>query len=109
MIFAAVTFLVLMLWKASFTVIERTFSLFGLALLVFAVAAVKLHPGWNEVAHGFVPGVPATGEGTTDDLLVYAYGTPPESQHAEILDSASFISGEDVLSEFRCRVRDLMP
>ena len=23
-----------------------------------------------------------------DDLLVYAYGTPPESEHAEILDSA---------------------
>jgi hypothetical protein len=22
------------------------------------------------------------------DLLVYAYGTPPESEHAEILDSA---------------------
>ena len=24
----------------------------------------------------------------TDDLFVYAYGTPPESEHAEILDSA---------------------
>ena len=23
-----------------------------------------------------------------DDLVVYAYGTPPESEHAEILDSA---------------------
>jgi quercetin dioxygenase-like cupin family protein len=23
-----------------------------------------------------------------DDLLVYAYGTPPENEHAEILDSA---------------------
>jgi quercetin dioxygenase-like cupin family protein len=24
-----------------------------------------------------------------EDLVVYAYGTPPESEHAEILDSAS--------------------
>ena len=23
-----------------------------------------------------------------DDLLVYAYGTPPEDEHAELLDSA---------------------
>jgi hypothetical protein len=23
-----------------------------------------------------------------EDLVVYAYGTPPESEHAEILDSA---------------------
>ena len=35
------------------------------------------------------PGTPlqAANHGNTD-LLVYAYGTPPESEHAEILDSA---------------------
>jgi quercetin dioxygenase-like cupin family protein len=35
------------------------------------------------------PGTPLQSVNHGDsDLLVYAYGTPPESQHAEILDSA---------------------
>ena len=40
----------------------------GLGLLVFAVAAIKLHPDWGEVAHGFVPGRHAGGS-----LSVYLY------------------------------------
>lgn len=47
--------------------IERVFGYCGLALLVFAVAAIKLHPDWNAVAHGFVPST-GTGNG-----WVYAY------------------------------------
>jgi Mn2+/Fe2+ NRAMP family transporter len=35
--------------------IERVFGYLGLCLLVFAVAAVKLHPDWGRVGHGFVP------------------------------------------------------
>ena len=35
--------------------IERVFGYGGLCMLVFAVAAVKLHPAWGAVAHGFVP------------------------------------------------------
>ena len=35
------------------------------------------------------PGTPLqTVNHGTEDLLVYAYGTPPEHEHAEILDSA---------------------
>jgi Mn2+/Fe2+ NRAMP family transporter len=38
-----------------FEAIERIFGYGGLALLVYAVAAVDLHPDWSRVAHGFVP------------------------------------------------------
>ena len=39
----------------------------GSRLLVFVVAAIKLHPDWGDVATGFVP------HGTSSDKLVYAY------------------------------------
>jgi Mn2+/Fe2+ NRAMP family transporter len=50
-----------------FSWIERVFGYCGLALLVFAVAAIKLHPDWGAVAHGYVP---STGSGNG---WVYAY------------------------------------
>ena len=43
-------------WVLPFEWIERVFGYLGLCLLVFAVAAIKLHPDWGQVAHGFVPG-----------------------------------------------------
>src|SRR6202008_2192729 len=48
--------------------IERVFGYLGLCLLVFAVAAIKLHPDWSHVAHGFVPGQHAGGS-----TMVYLY------------------------------------
>ena len=39
----------------------------GLCMLVFVVAAIKLHPDWGAVANGFVPSAPS------GDRLVYAY------------------------------------
>jgi Mn2+/Fe2+ NRAMP family transporter len=60
--------LALVLWLMPFEAIERVFGYSGLALLVFAVAAIKLHPDWGSVAHGFVP---STGRG--GDLAVYGY------------------------------------
>ena len=43
-------------------------------------------------AHGLIhvePGTPLqTVNHGSENLVVYAYGTPPESEHAEILDSA---------------------
>jgi manganese transport protein len=48
--------------------IERTFGYLGLCLLVFAVATIKLHPDWGQVAHGFVPGSHSGG-----NVLVYLY------------------------------------
>ena len=55
------------IWVAPFDWIERIFGYGGLALLVFAVAAIKLHPNWGGVAHGFVPHIDMS------DKLVYAY------------------------------------
>jgi manganese transport protein len=59
--------LALVLWLMPFSWIERVFGYCGLALLVFAVAAIKLHPDWGAVAHGYVP---STGSGSG---WVYAY------------------------------------
>src|SRR5947207_9807127 len=55
-------------WVLPFEWIERVFGYLGLCLLVFAVAAIKLHPRWNQVVRGFVPGAHAGG-----GLLVYLY------------------------------------
>jgi manganese transport protein len=59
--------LVLVVWVTSFDWIERIFGYGGLCLLVFAVAAVKLHPDWGAVGHGFVPHM------QTQSPLLYAY------------------------------------
>ena len=53
----AVVALVLCSWVLPFEWLERVFGYAGLGMLVFAVAAIKLHPEWGEVAHGFVPGL----------------------------------------------------
>jgi manganese transport protein len=57
------------LWFLPFGWIERIFGYCGLAMLVFAVAAIKLHPDWDSVASGFVPHAPS------GDLALYAYFT----------------------------------
>ena len=59
--------LAVIVWVTSFDWIERIFGYGGLCLLVFAVAAVKLHPDWSAVGHGFVPHV------QTQSPLLYAY------------------------------------
>jgi manganese transport protein len=59
--------LAIVVWVTSFDWIERIFGYGGLCLLVFAVAAVKLHPVWGAVGHGFVPHI------DTESPLLYAY------------------------------------
>jgi manganese transport protein len=59
--------LLVVVWVTSFDWIERIFGYGGLCLLVFAVAAVKLHPTWSAVAEGFVPSM------NTQSPLLYAY------------------------------------
>jgi manganese transport protein len=59
--------LAVVVWVTSFEWIERIFGYGGLCLLVFAVAATKLHPVWSAVGHGFVPHV------DTKSPLLYAY------------------------------------
>jgi manganese transport protein len=68
LILLAVLGLVLCSWVLPFEWIERLFGYLGLCLLVFAVAAIKLHPDWGRVAHGFVPGSHSGG-----NTLVYLY------------------------------------
>jgi manganese transport protein len=48
-----------------FGAIERVFGYMGLCLLVFVVAALKLHPHWSSVGHGLVP------SGSSDALYWY--------------------------------------
>jgi manganese transport protein len=67
LIVVAILALAIVIWVAPFDWIERIFGYGGLALLVFAVGAVKLHPDWGHVAHGFVPHM------NTPEPLVYAY------------------------------------
>jgi Mn2+/Fe2+ NRAMP family transporter len=68
LILLAVIGLAVSCWVLPFRWIERVFGYLGLGLLVFVVAAIKLHPDWGRVAHGFVPGSHSGGS-----LLVYLY------------------------------------
>jgi manganese transport protein len=54
-------------WLMPFGWIERVFGYVGLAMLTFAVAAIKLQPDWGSVGAGFVPSLPS------GDLALYAY------------------------------------
>jgi manganese transport protein len=57
----------LTVWVLPFEWIERVFGYLGLCLLVFVVGAIKLHPDWQAVGHGFVPHVASSA------TLLYAY------------------------------------
>ena len=50
--------------------IERTFGLWGLTAIVFAVSAIALHPDWNQVARGLLPTMERAG---TKQNQLYAY------------------------------------
>jgi len=67
LILVGIVALAIVIWVAPFEWIERIFGYAGLALLVFAVGAIKLHPNWGHVAHGFVPHM------NTPEPLIYAY------------------------------------
>jgi manganese transport protein len=56
---AMVAVLIASIWILPFKWIERTYGLLGLFMLVFAVALVKIHPPWHDIAGGFVPQIPA--------------------------------------------------
>jgi len=48
----------LLLWRATFGVIENGVSMLGLVTIVFAVAAVKAHPSYAGIAAGVLPTLP---------------------------------------------------
>ena len=59
------------MWVLPFKWIERSYGLLGLAMLVFAVALVAIHPPWAKVADGFIPQVPSGL--STRELLNFSY------------------------------------
>jgi manganese transport protein len=67
LIIVAGVVLAVVVWVTPFEWVERVFGYGGLCMLVFAVAAVKLHPAWGAVGHGFVPHM------YTHSPLLYAY------------------------------------
>lgn len=48
------------IWRVPFSAIDRFFGLLGLALVVFIVALVRLHPDWHAMGYAIIhPAVPA--------------------------------------------------
>jgi Mn2+/Fe2+ NRAMP family transporter len=59
----------LVIWRMPFTILENTFGLLGLSLVVFGVALWKLNPAWGDLLHQIaVPSKPAS-----EDLPTYFY------------------------------------
>jgi Mn2+/Fe2+ NRAMP family transporter len=50
------------LWRVKFETLERVFGLGGLALVVFVVAALRLHPNWSTLWHQAAHPGPSGGE-----------------------------------------------
>jgi Mn2+/Fe2+ NRAMP family transporter len=75
LVVVAALLLALAIWYLSFNVIENLFSMLGLSLIVFVVAALVKGVDWPQLAHGFVPSLPDTGThvGATDNLATYGY------------------------------------
>jgi Mn2+/Fe2+ NRAMP family transporter len=48
----------LLLWKGTFSIIEKGASLLGLITLVFVIAAFRLHPDWPRAAAAALPSMP---------------------------------------------------
>jgi manganese transport protein len=51
----AVAALVGLVWLLPFGGIERVFGYLGMGLVVYVVAAIKLHPDWSRLLDGFIP------------------------------------------------------
>lgn len=50
----------LFLWRHSFELVEQGTAILGLVTIVFAVAAIELHPSWGAVARGAIPTRPSS-------------------------------------------------
>jgi manganese transport protein len=80
----AALLIAVVLWFASFAVVENSASLLGLTILVFVVCALKLAPPWGEVARQAVlPSIPAghglAAYGFAAVSLIGAFMTPFET------------------------------
>jgi Mn2+/Fe2+ NRAMP family transporter len=64
----------LLLWRATFGVIEEGVALLGLVTVCFLVTAIRLHPSIGELAAGLVPSLPATERAHAGFLVVSILG-----------------------------------
>jgi manganese transport protein len=69
LVLIAVIALMVAVWVLPFNWIERVFGYMGLGLLVYAAAALHLHPNWSSVGNGLAPSLPG------ESLDLYAYFT----------------------------------
>jgi len=74
MLLAAATMLLVTVYVLRFKWIERVFGLMGLALLVYAVAAVALQPDWGAAARGLLPKLPSAPMPGTSVYFYYVVG-----------------------------------
>jgi Mn2+/Fe2+ NRAMP family transporter len=49
----------LLLWRGTFSVVEKGTAILGLVAIVFAFGAFKLHPQWSIVGAGLLPSAPS--------------------------------------------------
>lgn len=71
LVILALPFFLLIVWFFKFAWIERVFGLMGLAMVIFIVTALSMHPDWNAFAAGFVPSLPPVE--TSRDYWLYAF------------------------------------
>jgi Mn2+/Fe2+ NRAMP family transporter len=70
LLIVATLFIVAIVLLVQFEWIERVFGLSGLLMIVFAVAAIALHPDWPQLIHGLIPTVPRS---DSKHFLLYSY------------------------------------
>lgn len=68
LVLVAAALLVLSIWFLSFSLIEKIYGFGGLLLVVFAVAAWRLHPDWHAAAIGLIPHIH-----NTSSYLIWGY------------------------------------
>jgi manganese transport protein len=70
----AVAALLLLVWVLPFKMLERTFGLLGLAMLVFVVGALATHIDFGQAAAGLIPSLPVTDTGSLFTYLYFVVG-----------------------------------
>jgi Mn2+/Fe2+ NRAMP family transporter len=68
---ACTAVLLALIWLLPFKWIERVFGFLGLLMITFAIATLRIHTPWDEVARGFIPQIPAGLP--AKDLITFAY------------------------------------
>lgn len=83
----------LLLWRHSFELVEQGTAILGLTAIVFAVAAIALHPSWGAVARGAIPTRPSS-QGARYWLIAISILGASISPYLYIFYSAGAIEGK---------------